>query len=67
MPSSAREPSLRTIHTLRLTLVFFSLCKAVAHVYATPGGTPITALGMDAEIAAYRLIAMIYLLGPSAL
>ena len=54
---------LRKIHTLRLTLVFFALCNVAAHVYATPGGTPITTFWIDVEIAAYGVIAVIYLLG----
>jgi hypothetical protein len=54
---------LRKIHLLRWTLVFFALCNVAAHVYATPGATPITTWWIDVEIATYSLIAVIYLFG----
>ena len=54
---------LRRIHILRLTLVFFALCNVAAHVYATPGATPITTWWIDVEIATYGLTAVIYLFG----
>jgi hypothetical protein len=54
---------LRRLHILRLTLVFFALCNVAAHVYATPGATPITTWWIDVEIATYGLTAVIYLFG----
>ncbi len=55
--------TLRKVHILRLTCVFFALCNVAAHVYASPGATPITTWWIDVEIAAYGLIAVIYLFG----
>ncbi|OLZ09016.1 hypothetical protein [Sulfobacillus thermosulfidooxidans] len=54
---------LRTIHTLRLSLVFFALLDVAAHLFATPGSTPIVSYWIDIETASYGLIAVIYLLG----
>ena len=60
---SQATAQLRRIHILRLTLVFFALCNVAAHVYASPGATPITTWWIDVEIATYGLTAVIYLFG----
>ncbi|PSR24037.1 MAG: hypothetical protein C7B47_15435 [Sulfobacillus thermosulfidooxidans] len=54
---------LRIIHTLRLSLVFFALLDVAAHLFASPGSTPIVSYWIDIETASYGLIAVIYLLG----
>lgn len=53
----------RHVHFLRLTLVFFSLLNVAAHLYASPGATPIVSYWIDIETATYGLIATVYLLG----
>ncbi len=54
---------LRLVHTLRLSLVFFALLDVAAHLFATPGTTPIVSYWIDIETASYGLIAVVYLLG----
>lgn len=47
----------------RVALAFFALIDVAAHLFASPGGTPIISYWLDIETAAYGLIAVIYLLG----
>jgi hypothetical protein len=54
---------IRRIQTLRLSLVFFALLDVAAHLFASPGATPIVSYWIDIETATYGLIAVIYLLG----
>lgn len=53
----------RGLHLLRLSMVFFSLVDVAAHLFASPGGTPIVSYWIDVETATYGLIAVVYLLG----
>jgi hypothetical protein len=53
----------RTISYLRLSLVFFALIDVAAHLFASPGSTPIVSYWIDIETATYGLIAVVYLLG----
>ncbi len=48
---------------LRLSMVFFALIDVAAHLYASPGSTPIVSYWIDVETATYGLIAVVYLLG----
>ncbi len=67
--SQGRSPAIpaprtsRAIRTLRLALAFFALIDVAAHLFASPGGTPIISYWIDIETASYGLIAVIYLLG----
>jgi hypothetical protein len=54
---------LRHVQWLRLSLVFFALFDVAAHIFASPGATPIVSYWIDIETASYGLIAVIYLLG----
>ena len=54
---------LRRVQWLRLSLVFFALLDVAAHIFASPGSTPIVSYWIDIETASYGLIAVIYLLG----
>lgn len=47
----------------RLSLVFFALTDVAAHLFASPGATPIVSYWIDIETATYGLIAVVYLLG----
>lgn len=58
-----RVARLQLVHRLRLLLVMFALIDVAAHLFATPGATPIVSYWIDIETAAYSLIAVIYLLG----
>ncbi len=53
----------RLVHRLRLVLVAFALIDVAAHIFSTPGATPIVSYWIDIETASYSLIAVIYLLG----
>ena len=44
-------------------MVFFALIDVAAHLYASPGSTPIVSYWIDVETATYGLIAVVYLLG----
>lgn len=57
------ETSGRRMHAWRLSLVFFAVLDVAAHLFASPGATPIVSYWIDIETAAYSLIAVIYLLG----
>lgn len=48
---------------LRLSMVFFALVDVAAHLFASPGSTPIVSYWIDIETATYGLIAVVYLLG----
>ncbi len=48
---------------LRLSMVFFALIDVAAHLYASPGSSPIVSYWIDVETATYGLIAVVYLLG----
>ncbi len=60
---SAQDKRIHLIHGLRLSLVFFALLDVAAHLFATPGATPIVSYWIDIETASYGLIAIVYLLG----
>jgi hypothetical protein len=47
----------------RLSMVFFALVDVAAHLFASPGATPIVSYWIDIETATYGLIAVVYLLG----
>jgi len=53
----------RTLERLRLSMVILALIDVAAHVYASPGATPIISYWIDIETATYSLIAVVYLLG----
>ena len=53
----------RALERLRLSMVILALIDVAAHVYASPGATPIVSYWIDIETAAYSLIAVVYLLG----
>ncbi len=53
----------RGLEYLRLSMVVFALADVAAHLFASPGATPIVSYWIDIETAAYGLIAVIYLLG----
>lgn len=53
----------RLVHRLRLLLAVFAVIDVAAHIFATPGATPIVSYWIDIETASYSLIAVIYLLG----
>lgn len=53
----------RRLHWLRLSMAFFALLDVAAHIFASPGVTPIISYWLDIETASYSLIAVIYLLG----
>ncbi len=53
----------RALEYLRLSMVLFSLVDVAAHLFASPGATPIVSYWIDIETATYGLIAVIYLLG----
>lgn len=53
----------RRVQFLRLSLAFFALLDVAAHLFASPGGTPIISYWLDVETASYSLISVIYLLG----
>ena len=53
----------RALEYLRLSMVLFSLADVAAHLFASPGATPIVSYWIDIETATYGLIAVIYLLG----
>lgn len=44
-------------------MAFFALLDVAAHIFASPGATPIISYWLDIETASYSLIAVIYLLG----
>ena len=54
---------LSQVQGLRLSLVLFALLDVAAHLFASPGATPIVSYWIDIETATYGLIAVIYLLG----
>ncbi len=54
---------LTQVQGLRLSLVLFALLDVAAHLFASPGATPIVSYWIDIETATYGLIAVIYLLG----
>lgn len=60
LPDNGRTNKL---HILRLSLTFFALLDVAAHLFASPGGTPIISYWIDIETASYGLIAVVYLLG----
>ena len=53
----------RSMDLLRLSMAFFAVVDVAAHLYASPGSTPIVSYWIDVETAAYGLIAVVYLLG----
>ena len=53
----------RALEYLRLSMVLFALADVAAHLFASPGSTPIVSYWIDIETATYGLIAVIYLLG----
>jgi hypothetical protein len=53
----------RRLYWARLSMTFFALLDTAAHLFASPGGTPIISYWIDVETASYSLIAVIYLLG----
>lgn len=57
------NPDHRSLDLLRLSMVFFALVDVAAHLYASPGSTPIVSYWIDVETATYGLIAVVYLLG----
>ena len=61
-PSAVESPR-RTLEYLRLSMVVFALADVAAHLFASPGATPIVSYWIDIETATYGLIAVIYLLG----
>ncbi|HBQ96820.1 MAG: hypothetical protein M1493_05225 [Firmicutes bacterium] len=61
--SAVENQRIRLIQGLRLSLVFFALLDVAAHLFASPGATPIVSYWIDIETASYGLIAVIYLLG----
>ncbi len=50
-------------YLLRMSMVFFALLDVAAHIYASPGATPLVSYWIDIETATYGLIAVVYLLG----
>lgn len=62
MPSVV-EPSHRALEYVRLSMVVFALADVAAHLFASPGATPIVSYWIDIETATYGLIAVVYLLG----
>ncbi len=60
---SAVEPSHRALEYLRLSMVIFALTDVAAHLFASPGTTPMVSYWIDIETAVYGLIAVVYLLG----
>ncbi|AUW92539.1 hypothetical protein BXT84_00025 [Sulfobacillus thermotolerans] len=70
MKNLAKEPATHIISPqhpgldwLRLSMVFFALVDVAAHLFASPGSTPIVSYWIDIETATYGLIAVVYLLG----
>ncbi len=59
-PYPAASPGVQRV---RLSLAFFALLDVAAHLFASPGGTPIISYWIDIETASYGLIAVVYLLG----
>lgn len=57
------QTQIRHLHILRLSLAFFALLDVAAHIFASPGATPLVSYWIDIETAFYSLIAVIYLLG----
>ncbi len=57
------NPDHKTLDLMRLSLVFFALVDVAAHLFASPGSTPIVSYWIDIETATYGLIAVVYLLG----
>ncbi|MCY0864026.1 MAG: hypothetical protein OWQ57_03675 [Sulfobacillus sp.] len=53
----------RAVRVMRLVLAFFALLDVAAHLFASPGSTPIISYWIDIETASYGLIAVVYLLG----
>jgi len=53
----------RGLDLLRLSMMFFALVDVAAHLYASPGSSPIVSYWIDVETATYGLIAVVYLLG----
>jgi hypothetical protein len=53
----------RGLSLIRLSMAFFALIDVAAHLYASPGSTPIVSYWIDIETATYGLIAVVYLLG----
>lgn len=53
----------RRLDLLRLSMVFFALVDVAAHLYASPGSSPIVSYWIDVETATYGIIGVVYLLG----
>lgn len=62
-PEQTLADTPQTIYLLRMSMVFFALLDVAAHIYASPGATPIVSYWIDIETATYGLIAVVYLLG----
>ena len=64
-PSSSAMPRTpkRRMQTWRLSLAVLAVINVAAHLFASPGATPIVSYWIDIETAAYSLIAVVYLLG----
>jgi hypothetical protein len=65
--TSASTRVLGTAHPglslLRLSMTFFALVDVAAHLFASPGSTPIVSYWIDIETATYGIIGVVYLLG----
>ncbi len=55
--------SKRRMQGWRLSLALLAVINVAAHLFASPGATPIVSYWIDIETAAYSLIAVVYLLG----
>ena len=64
-PSSSTIPTTpkRRMQAWRLSLALLAVINVAAHLFASPGATPIVSYWIDIETAAYSLIAVVYLLG----
>lgn len=64
-PSSSTIPTTpkRRMQGWRLSLALLAVINVAAHLFASPGATPIVSYWIDIETAAYSLIAVVYLLG----
>ncbi len=60
--SSASRPTSR-LQAWRVSLAVLAVLNVAAHLFASPGATPIVSYWIDIETASYSLIAVVYLLG----
>lgn len=61
--TSILSPGHRGLDLARLSMVFFALVDVAAHLYASPGSSPLVSYWIDVETATYGIIGVVYLLG----